>query len=214
VHAVSQETVHSLEHVTHNPCGDRPDVLLMGDNRHDRRPGYPLCLWYSTAGALVGALSFGYQVGVLNTALPYVCDELKYKDEAVLSSAVVLGAAVGAVASGKAADILGPRVAQMVNSIPFLLGALLSAWSPNRHVGFLAGRLISGFGKLGRSSRSLPEATVPPFLDQDSRVAVASILLPCRCGSSVVVHAAVHRGNSPNSCARNSREPESGGVLI
>ena len=162
----------------------------MGDTRHDSRPGYPLCLWYSTAGALVGALSFGYQVGVLNTALPSVCEELKYKNEAVLSSAVVLGAAVGAVASGKAADILGPRVAQMVNCIPFLLGALLSAWSPNRHVGFFAGRLISGFG----TCRPLSNHRRRGSCNAASGTGIlACPLRICRCWSRIFIHTAVHR---------------------
>jgi MFS family permease len=50
---------------------------------------------------------------VLNTALPYICKDLHYHKEGVLSSAVVVGAAAGAITAGKLADTLGPRHAQV-----------------------------------------------------------------------------------------------------
>lgn len=68
----------------------------------------------------------GYQVGVLNTALPFIAKDLHYHKQGVLSSAVVLGAAAGAITAGKLADTLGPRHAQVcwakhhVRLLPFL----------------------------------------------------------------------------------------------
>jgi hypothetical protein len=58
----------------------------------DDRERYPRCLWISVAGSLAGAFSFGWNVAVLNTALPYIAKDLHYHKDAVLSSAVVLGA--------------------------------------------------------------------------------------------------------------------------
>jgi hypothetical protein len=58
----------------------------------DDRERYPGCLWISVAGSLAGAFSFGWNVAVLNTALPYIAKDLHYHKDAVLSSAVVLGA--------------------------------------------------------------------------------------------------------------------------
>lgn len=55
----------------------------------------------------------GYQVGVLNTALHPIAKDLHYHKDGVLSSAVVLGAAAGAITAGKLADTLGPRHAQV-----------------------------------------------------------------------------------------------------
>eukprot|EP00877_Chromochloris_zofingiensis_P014348 jgi/Chrzof1/9167/Cz03g38140.t1 len=118
----------------------------MATSKRDRRELYPLTLWISIGGALLGAFQFGYQIGVLNTALYYVTKDLTYDNEAVLSSAVVLGAMFGAICSGKFADKVGPKTAQIVNAVPFIIGAVLSAVSPHRHVGFLAGRVISGLG--------------------------------------------------------------------
>jgi MFS family permease len=50
---------------------------------------------------------------VLNTALPFITKDLHYHKDGVLSSAVVLGAAAGAITAGKLADVLGPRHAQV-----------------------------------------------------------------------------------------------------
>jgi hypothetical protein len=58
----------------------------------DDRERYPRCLWISVAGSLAGAFSFGWNVALLNTALPYIAKDLHYHKDAVLSSAVVLGA--------------------------------------------------------------------------------------------------------------------------
>lgn len=107
---------------------------------------YPRTLWVSVTGALLGSLQFGYQIGILNTAQPYVVKELHYHNEAVLSSAIVLGAAFGAITAGQIADGVGPRKAQLLNVIPFVLGVLLTAVAPVGYWGFLLGRLISGFG--------------------------------------------------------------------
>lgn len=58
-------------------------------------------------------LPAGYHVGVLNTALPYIAKDLHYHRDGMLSSAVVVGAAAGALTAGKLADTLGPRHAQV-----------------------------------------------------------------------------------------------------
>lgn len=92
-------------------------------------------------------LCAGYQIGVLNTALPNVVKGVHYNNEAVLSSAVVLGAALGALIAGQLADKLGPKRAQIVNCIPFITGAIFSSVAPYDYWGFLLGRLLSGFGE-------------------------------------------------------------------
>jgi len=83
---------------------------------------------------------------VLNTALPYIAKDLHYHRDAVLSSAVVLGAACGAVTAGQLADWLGPRHAQIVNCLAFLAGSILSACCSG-HFAFLAGRALAGIGE-------------------------------------------------------------------
>ncbi len=93
----------------------------------------------------------GYHAGVLNTAVTYIADDLGTDNEAVLSSAVVLGAALGAICAGKLADLLGPKAAQLLNALPFALGTLLSAVAGHEAT-FLAGRLLTGFGAWGAAA--------------------------------------------------------------
>lgn len=75
-------------------------------------------------------LCVGYQVGVLNTALPFIAKDLHYHKDGILSSAIVLGAAAGAITAGKLADVLGPRHAQVtgcsVNMVQW--GVQLLSW--------------------------------------------------------------------------------------
>uniref|UniRef100_A0A383WDI7 Major facilitator superfamily (MFS) profile domain-containing protein n=1 Tax=Tetradesmus obliquus TaxID=3088 RepID=A0A383WDI7_TETOB len=124
----------------------------------DERERYPRCLWISVAGSLAGAFNFGWNVAVLNTALPYIAKDLHYHKDAVLSSAVVLGAASGALLAGKAADHWGPRHAQVFNCLPFMLGALLAASSQHHNV-FLMGRFVSGIGRRHPNSSSNKESS-------------------------------------------------------
>jgi MFS transporter, SP family, major inositol transporter len=73
-----------------------------------------------------------------------------YNEEGVLSSAVVLGAAIGSLCAGHIADTIGPRLAQITNAVPFLLGTFLCCLSPGQHIGFLLGRVVTGFGASAR----------------------------------------------------------------
>ena len=78
--------------------------------------------------------------------MEYVSKSFDYDNETKLNSAVILGAALGALTAGVFADALGPKRAQAFNVFNFLLGAALSA-TANCHLAFLAGRIISGIGK-------------------------------------------------------------------
>jgi MFS family permease len=64
----------------------------------------------------------------------------------VPSSVTAAAAASGAIVAGKAADRWGPRHAQVVNCIAFMLGALLAAGARHYRV-FLMGRFVSGIGE-------------------------------------------------------------------
>eukprot|EP00775_Hariotina_reticulata_P005498 gene5498-5733_t len=118
---------------------------------------YPRRLWSSVAAALCGAFQF---------ALPYIAKDLHYHGgDAVLSSAVVLGAACGAVTAGQLADRLGPRHAQILNCLAFLAGSVLSACCRG-HSAFLAGRALAGIGA-GAASLYVPRyiaEVAPPSL--------------------------------------------------
>ncbi|KAI8471190.1 MAG: general substrate transporter [Monoraphidium minutum] len=109
------------------------------------RADLPAALWVACAGALLGSLQYGYAVGVLNTSLTAVLDDLDTDADGLLSSAVVVGAALGALFAGRLADGLGPRRAQLLNSLPFAAGAALSAVARSPGA-FLLARAVVGFG--------------------------------------------------------------------
>lgn len=70
--------------------------------------------------------------------------------ETVVAVLAVYGGAVGALLSGLLADRIGPKRAQIVAAVMFLLGALLagSAAPGPSHAGlFAAGRVIAGLGE-------------------------------------------------------------------
>ena len=85
---------------------------------------------------------------MLNTSLSAVVSDLGLSDnlEGVISSAVVLGAAVGSLSAGHIADSFGPRLAQILNTVPFVVGTVLCCLSPGKHIGFLLGRVVTGIG--------------------------------------------------------------------
>lgn len=107
--------------------------------------GYPLALWISVTGALLGSFQYGYIVAILNTAESHVKKDIAFENEPVLSSAVVLGAAFGAFSAGTIADKLGPKKAQLLNVLAFIVGACVTCFSGSK-TGFLSGRVVSGVG--------------------------------------------------------------------
>ena len=95
------------------------------------------------------AAPLGYAVAVLNTALEHISTSgYKYSSGSVLASPILLGAAVGAASAGWIANKYGPRSAQLLNVLFFVLGTVLSAlpWWGHHH-GLVVGRAISGLGE-------------------------------------------------------------------
>jgi MFS family permease len=95
---------------------------------------------------------------VLNTALPFITKDLHYHKDGVLSSAVVLGAAAGAITAGKLADVLGPRHAQ-VRSLGRGPGSQI--WGRHAQVragGGGGGIGCQGFGLIGSSCACIWDA--------------------------------------------------------
>lgn len=114
--------------------------------RPKRTEKYPATLFLATASALLGSFQLGYQIAVLNTSQNFIAKELSYNNKALLSSAVVLGAGIGALFAGRLADAIGPKKAQLLNALPFTAGALLCALTPLKYVPFIIGRVLCGLG--------------------------------------------------------------------
>lgn len=114
-------------------------------------PDYPPLLWVATSSAWLGSVQFGFHLGILNTCLTYISRDLDISEDrggAVAVSALLIGAAIGAFLAGQLADALGPRRASQLNTVPLLLGSLISAVAPASPVGFwaiLLGKLPTTF---------------------------------------------------------------------
>jgi SP family galactose:H+ symporter-like MFS transporter len=106
--------------------------------------------------AALGGLLFGYDTGVISGA------ELFFKNDFTLStfalevivSGVLAGAAVGALAGGRLADLFGRRRMLILTAVIFAAGAILCAIAISPAM-LIAGRIIVGLG-IGLSSGTVP----------------------------------------------------------
>jgi MFS transporter, SP family, galactose:H+ symporter len=113
-------------------------------------------VYVAAAFAALGGLLFGYDTGVISGA------ELFFKNDFALStfalevivSGVLAGAAVGALAGGRLADIFGRRKLLIATAIIFAAGAILCAVATSATV-LIIGRIIVGLG-IGLSSGTVP----------------------------------------------------------
>lgn len=112
-----------------------------------------------TVVATFGGLLFGYDTGVINGALdPMVADlGLTPATEGLVTSSLLVGAALGALACGRLADRLGRRRTLVLLAVVFFLGAIGSVVAPSFEV-MVPMRLVLGFAVGGAS------VTVPVYL--------------------------------------------------
>jgi SP family galactose:H+ symporter-like MFS transporter len=95
--------------------------------------------------ASMGGLLFGYDTGVISGALPFLQQSFTLSPGmvGVATSAVLLGAALGAACAGTLSDSFGRKSVIIVAAMLFVLGALGSAASPTVPV-LLAARAVIG----------------------------------------------------------------------
>lgn len=83
----------------------------------------------------LGGLAFGYDTGVVNGALPYMAepDQLNLTPvlEGFVVSALLIGAAIGSVTSGRIADLLGRRKMIIYLSLIFFFAAMGCTLAPS-----------------------------------------------------------------------------------
>lgn len=112
---------------------------------------------YLFAGIVaVGGILFGYDTGVISGAIVFIrpaLDVTTFQTE-IIVSAVLIGAFLGALGSGKLADYYGRRAALLVAAIGYIIGSLLSAYAPNANILIFA-RIVVGVS-IGISSYVVP----------------------------------------------------------
>ncbi|MGQ4362191.1 sugar porter family MFS transporter [Streptomyces sp. SAS_272] len=113
--------------------------------------------------ATFGGLLFGYDTGVINGALPYMTDDLGLTPftEGLVTSSLLLGAALGAVVGGRMSDARGRRRTILVLAVVFFVGALGCTFAPSTAV-MVGARFVLGLAVGGAS------VTVPVYLAEIS----------------------------------------------
>ena len=108
-----------------------------------------------------GGLLFGYDTGVINGALPFMSrpDQLNLDalGEGMVASAILLGAAIGAVAGGRVSDAAGRRKTIIALAVIFFVATLGCTFSPNMWT-LIGCRFALGLAVGGAS------VTVPTYL--------------------------------------------------
>ncbi|CAM6093944.1 unnamed protein product [Calypogeia fissa] len=115
-------------------------------------------LFISVGIACLGAILFGYHLGVVNGALEYLATDLGIAANATLQGWVVsitlIGATLGSFTGGALADKFGRIRTFQLDSFPLIVGAVLSATATGVQA-MLAGRFLVGLG-IGISSGVVP----------------------------------------------------------
>jgi len=108
--------------------------------------------------ACLGAMLFGYHLGVVNGALEYLAKDLAISENTGLQgwivSTLLAGATVGSFTGGTLAGKFGRTRSFQLDVIPLVIGAYLCA-TAQRVDTMIVGRLLSGIG-IGIASAIVP----------------------------------------------------------
>ncbi|KAL5571220.1 hypothetical protein UlMin_020817 [Ulmus minor] len=127
---------------------DSENFSVEKDNSEDFDVGW-LPAFPHVAIASMSNFLFGYHIGVMNGPIISVARELGFEGNSILEGLVVsifiAGAFIGSIFSGSIVDKLGCRRTFQIDTIPLILGALLSAQAHSLDE-VLWGRFLVGLG--------------------------------------------------------------------
>lgn len=106
--------------------------------------------------ASTGGLLFGFDTGVISGALPFLKESwgLSSGQQELITTAVLIGAFLGAIAGGKVTDMIGRKRIIIVTSVIFAVGSILCGAAPTPFILILS-RILLGVA-IGISSIAVP----------------------------------------------------------
>jgi sugar porter (SP) family MFS transporter len=106
-----------------------------------------------------GGILFGYDIGVMTGALPFLQQDWNIENAAVIgwiTSSIMLGAIFGGALAGQLSDRLGRRKMILIAAVIFVVGSILSGIAPpNGHYFLIAARIFLGMA-VGAASALVP----------------------------------------------------------
>ncbi|XP_010252539.1 PREDICTED: probable plastidic glucose transporter 1 isoform X2 [Nelumbo nucifera] len=128
------------------------DKYLLSTKKEPEAEGLDLGWLPAFPHVLVASMSnflFGYHIGVMNGPIVSIARELGFEGNSILEGLVVsifiAGAFIGSIGSGSLIDNLGCRRTIQIDTIPLILGAILSAQAHSMDE-ILWGRFLVGLG--------------------------------------------------------------------
>jgi sugar porter (SP) family MFS transporter len=121
---------------------------------------------FGAAITALGGLLFGYDTGVISGSLLFIGQDfhgLTSFDKELLTSILLIGAVIGALAAGRIADRVGRRPTVLGTAVVFVVGVLLASFSPSYGV-LVGARVVIGLA-VGSASMVVPlyiGEVVPP----------------------------------------------------
>jgi MFS transporter, SP family, galactose:H+ symporter len=115
-----------------------------------------LLLYTIAAVAATGGLLFGFDTGVINVALPALKAKFQLTpfETGAIVSAVLVGGMTGPFVAGRLTDALGRKKMNLIASVIFVIGSILTAIAPTATF-LVVGRLLLGLA-IGIVSSSVP----------------------------------------------------------
>ncbi|MGW7488133.1 sugar porter family MFS transporter [Streptomyces sp. NPDC054786] len=128
----------------------------------------------ASAVAALGGFLFGYDTGIISSALLYLAPEFGLSSgmQQVTVAALLLGAIVGVLVSGAVTDAVGRRRTLLAAAAVFTVGALGSAAAPDDTV-LIAARFVLGLA-IGTASLTVP-AYIAEIAPKESRGRLVSL---------------------------------------
>ena len=113
-------------------------------------------VWIIVTIAATGGLLFGFDIGVISGAIPYLQSKFELDNSwiEIITTSGLLGAVIGAMFCGRISDLVGRKKVILASALVFAIGAIWSG-SASSPLNLVFARLFLGLA-IGVSSFAVP----------------------------------------------------------